>query len=83
VSKRVGVYITQTDGCDMYCYGINCVFFGYNIKINMHGTRIKINLSKYLLDTREMSIYTASGSQREISLLGDCETYDTSSLTTP
>jgi Ethanolamine utilization protein EutJ (predicted chaperonin) len=30
MSKHVAVYITQTDCCDIYCYGINCVFVGYN-----------------------------------------------------
>jgi hypothetical protein len=27
------VQITQRDCCDIYCYGIGCVFVGYNTKL--------------------------------------------------
>jgi hypothetical protein len=30
MSKHVAVKIVQTDCCDMYCYGIDCVFVGYS-----------------------------------------------------
>jgi len=30
MSKHVGIWITQTDCCDIYCCGINCAFVGYN-----------------------------------------------------
>jgi len=30
ILKHVAVYILQTDFCDIYCYGIVCVFVGYS-----------------------------------------------------
>ena len=30
LSKHVALYITQTHCCDIYCYGIDCVFVGYD-----------------------------------------------------
>ena len=33
MSKHVAVYIVETDCCDIYCSGIDCVFVGCSKKI--------------------------------------------------
>jgi hypothetical protein len=38
MSKHVAVYITQTDCCDVYCYGIDLYWLGAIKIIQMHGT---------------------------------------------
>jgi hypothetical protein len=32
LSKHVAVWITQTEYCDVHCYGIDRAFVGYNKK---------------------------------------------------
>jgi hypothetical protein len=36
VSKHVAVYITQTDCCDIYCYGICCKLSDGDRKVSKH-----------------------------------------------